>query len=346
MRSGARFMVLATAATLVAACTGATAPVQTIAPPPPLAWPATPDPCGSAVSQLEALANDLAADLTALRPLVVSASFSNAKTLTGARKVSATLTVYGGLEQTMGYCPATRALAQQVAALRKNIEAALVPALNAGMFDDSVERAAAVKLVGLLPKVVAISKTNKSVADTLGIEVQVAQVPASALKPVGSLTPVAGAANPTAQAAAPPGSGTDGSASSGSAATAQAYQASANQTYAIDVPRSLDALTSIDCTGLSGDECYYVSEEGAVWVKLATTSVNAHIAFMNSHPAAQCFLDAYKADRGVAKDVLAALSSWHAGNSGNMRYYSQIFGLRASEVQNFLTEFNSYFADC
>ena len=189
-------MLLALA--LVAACGGqglpsavaAPAPVQTPAPLPSALPPATPNPCLFAATRLAAFSERLAGELAALRPLVVAARFDAARTASGARQVSATLTAYDGLEHAVGGCQATAPLSPRVALLRSSAEATLEKALTAGITDARVERNAAASLLGLLPEVLALSAAATGVADKLGAAVKVAQVPADATRPVGSLPPL------------------------------------------------------------------------------------------------------------------------------------------------------------
>lgn len=128
--------------------------------------------------------------------------------------------------------------------------------------------------------------------------------------------------------------------------TAYSYTNSADRTYGTDVPRSVEGLSSIDCSGMTGEECYYVSQEGATWVKLARASINKHLTFMKRHPAANCFRDAYAADRKTAKSLLSALSGWHAGTAGEMRYQNQRIQAVARAADRFWDKLNSYFKDC
>lgn len=128
--------------------------------------------------------------------------------------------------------------------------------------------------------------------------------------------------------------------------TAVAYQDSAYQTYRIDVARSVDALSWMDCTGMTGEECYAIGMEGATWVRLAKDAINRHLAFMKGHPAATCFRDAYAADKKVASKLLDVLSSWHAGNSGELRYWNQVIGFAYSAASKFVDDLSGYFKDC
>ena len=109
MGNHARLTVLAVVMAVVAACTSqggpsTAVPARTIAPEPSAALLATPNPCLFAVTRLGAFAEELAGELAALRPLVVAARFDAAKTASGARQVSATLTAYEGLESDLQRC--------------------------------------------------------------------------------------------------------------------------------------------------------------------------------------------------------------------------------------------------
>ncbi len=190
MGSRYRLVTLVLAVALVAACGGQAVPSSgptTV----PFATPlVTANQCAAAVTHLGSYTQRLADDLAALRPLVVAAAFDAAATVDAIRLVAATLTAYLGLGQTVRDCEATADLAQRVERLAQSAEATIEPALSARILDSQVERDGAVGLLGLLPEVLALSEAAKSVADTLGVEVAVAQVPEDAAQPVGSLPPL------------------------------------------------------------------------------------------------------------------------------------------------------------
>lgn len=190
MGSRNRLVTLVLAVALVAACGGQAVPSSGPTTEPSATPLVTANPCAAAVTHLGSYTQRLADDLAALRPLVVAATFDAAATIGAIRLVAATLTAYLGLERTVRDCEATADLAQRVERLAQSAEATLEPTLSAGILDSQVERDGAVGLLGLLPEVLALSEASKSVADTLGVEVAVAQVPEDAAQPVGSLPPL------------------------------------------------------------------------------------------------------------------------------------------------------------
>lgn len=151
---------------------------------------ASPSPCTVAVTRLGAFTRLIADDLASLRPLVVAASFDSAETVRATRRVSATLTAYVGLEQSLRTCDATVELAHRVEVLRTGAKATLAMSLSSAIADAQVQRDAAVSLLELLPEVLVLSEAARSVADNLGVALEVAQVPDGAVQPVGSLPPL------------------------------------------------------------------------------------------------------------------------------------------------------------
>jgi hypothetical protein len=193
----ARLASMVMAAVLVAACGGtpASRPAGPGSTPAPSATgagstvPGSSSPCSVAVTYLGALAERLAGDLAALRPLVVAARFDGAETATANRQVSATLTAYAGIEQTLAGCEATAGLAERVAQLRSGAGAILEGSLSAGIRDAQVHWDAAVELLGLMPEVLALSQEANGIAAGLGIDVAVATDPGGAVDPGRSPPP-------------------------------------------------------------------------------------------------------------------------------------------------------------
>ncbi len=181
----ARLVLLAAVTAFAAACGGTSAPTPAPAgasatPAPSLPVQQPTDPCGVAVTHLGALTARMADGLALLRKLVIAASFNGVETAAAIRRVSATLTTYVGLEQTLEGCDATAALAPRVDELRTRAEATLAGSLSARITDDKVHWDGAVGLLGLLPEVLSLSGDAKSVADGLGIDVAVATDPGAA----------------------------------------------------------------------------------------------------------------------------------------------------------------------
>lgn len=353
MGSRARLAYLSLAVVLVSGCSGRAGPPSPS--PISLATPrTTASPCAIAVTHLGAFTGRLAGDLAALRPIVVSKTFRAGDTLSVAREASASLTASGGLERKLQSCEATADLAPRIVNVRVKAETALGTLLTGSMGAAKVQRAAAVVLLGLLPEVLALSKAAKSEADALGVEVAVAEVPAGATKPVGSLLPLSSPTpRPTAKPRATPrptGRPATGSSGSGwtEAAynTAVVYQASAVQTYTEAVPGYIARLMSMERGG-SPDENTALSNEADVLAKLARDSINGHLAFMRSHPAARCFRDAYAADRKLATAYLQYVQPGGFPQSGpTLRMTERRLSDTEAQAQAFFSRFSSYFADC
>ena len=152
---------------------------------------ASTDPCIAAVTGLGPYLQRLASDLAALRPLVLAGTFDPPATKAGVRAVSASLTSLLETDRSLATCRLATNLAVGVGTLRAKVKDPLAAALAASIVDGPAMRAGAVQLLALLPDVLALSKATAGVATTLGLEGAVAQVPADATKPIGSLPPIA-----------------------------------------------------------------------------------------------------------------------------------------------------------
>lgn len=182
-------------ALLIAACGGQSSPSAAGPGDPPSPFGSRPpqassSPCTGAVGQLGAFTRQMAGDLASLRPLVVVPRFDPGAAVTASRRVSATLTAYAGLERTLGACEATIELGQRVETLRASADATLEKAFSTLITDARVQRGAAASLFKLMPEVLALSKAGETVAQALGTGFEIAQVPAGAAQPIGSLPPL------------------------------------------------------------------------------------------------------------------------------------------------------------
>jgi predicted secreted Zn-dependent protease len=146
-------------------------------------------PCRVAVSWLASFTQQTADRLASLRPLIVAKKFESSATISGTRQVSAVLATFLGLDRILKSCDATRELANRVERLRTAAAAPLAKA-QSGKVTTAQVRQAALTLFGLVPEVLAISEAGNSVAASLGIAGQVAQVPKAESKPIGSLAPL------------------------------------------------------------------------------------------------------------------------------------------------------------
>jgi hypothetical protein len=128
---------------------------------------------------------------------------------------------------------------------------------------------------------------------------------------------------------------------------AEAHRASMTQTYKVDVPRSMRALKSYDCTGTTRRECDAYAREAAVWVRVAKNSLGRHLAFMRQNPAAPCFEDAYRRDRSAARTLLREFSDWRVDDPGGMGYRNQRMAIiYAGTLKSYVDRYGSYFRDC
>ena len=99
------------------------------------------------------------------------------------------MTTYADLTPLVGRCDAARDLEGPIAGLSASVETILGGALSASITDAPVQRRAAVSLFALLPEVLALSAAGKAIADTLGLDARLADVPSDANGPIGSLPP-------------------------------------------------------------------------------------------------------------------------------------------------------------
>jgi predicted secreted Zn-dependent protease len=194
MARGVWLAFLALTFALVVACAGQAAPSTTSERPseqPASAAPrTTANPCWGGLTYMEAFSQRMADDLASFRPLVTARSFDIGAAIAVTRRVSATLTAYNGLDERLRPCEQTADLAQRVEALLATLAKTVARSLSAPTTAAQVQRDASVALFKRLPEVLALSKTAKDIADGLALDLAVAQVPASSLRPIGSLTPL------------------------------------------------------------------------------------------------------------------------------------------------------------
>lgn len=155
---------------------------------------------------------------------------------------------------------------------------------------------------------------------------------------------------PPARATAGPGSG------SSWYTTAIAYRDSVLQSYSIDIPNGVLGAEQATCASIEPDgsctpeERAAVTQAEALHFEVATKSLSAHLAFMSSNPPAQCFRDAYTADRKIANAWLGLLlpgTSWASlGNNPEGRALQTEIDAATSQTNTFLRELSGYFTDC
>ncbi len=184
--------------------------------------------------------DQFAVNLAALRPLVVAKRFDAVATVNATRQVSAVLTAYDGLEQRLGSCEATSELIDGVKSIRKSARALLERVQAPGISDAGV-RKAAVSLVGLLPKALALSKAGVGVANGLGIAMQVAEVPKGSTKVIGALPALTTPKPNASPIPTPPARATPRPASS-------SIQTTTTREFAGYGVRASDAITRVSAT--------------------------------------------------------------------------------------------------
>lgn len=153
--------------------------------------------------------------------------------------------------------------------------------------------------------------------------------------------------SPTPQAPAPtPVTGWDEEAYT----TALAYLDSLDATYPLVSARVIELAYFGGCLpGSAVEECAAAREAGALLADPATAALNRHVAFMDSNPAAPCFVDAYAADRALADRYLGWLATWAPlGGDGTPAGRAQL--QRAEQLnadfRAFFAAVDGYFADC
>ncbi len=139
---------------------------------------------------MEAFSQRVADDLALLRPIITAPTFDSGAAVTIVRRVSANLTAFNGLDESLRGCDATADLAQRAETLLATLANAVKGFLSAPVRSAQVQRNAAVAAFGLLPEVLALSQTAKDIADGLALDLTVAHVGAGADQPLGSLAPL------------------------------------------------------------------------------------------------------------------------------------------------------------
>ena len=324
MGSRVRLASLALVFALVAACTGqaassAAAPAsstQSAA----IAARASASPCAVGLTLLEAFTQRLADDLASLRPLATAVNFDSAKTVDAIRRVSATMTTFAGLDESLQACDLTGDLAKQVEALTASVEDAVTGSLSVSIKAAQAQRDAGVALFALLPQVLTVSEDGQAIADDLALGLAVAHVPDGATNPIGSLAPLPTPTprptpRPTARPKPKPTAVAGSGASSGSGwtsaakITATAYKTDAYATYdsAVREANYEMAVAGFQDPGLTAAE--RSARVAAAKMQAAYNLmlvINSHFGFMNSNRPAACFADAYAADIKVGNAIWAA----------------------------------------
>jgi hypothetical protein len=132
--------------------------------------------------------------------------------------------------------------------------------------------------------------------------------------------------------------------------TTDAFEASVLQTYGIDVPTAIDALWGLEIyvPGRTPEEIAADKAYAKLVFTPAVNSINSLLAFMNTHPAATCFANAYMAARSIAKTWLSYLQSYdYPGDitpSGRQAAYA--WTAARSTMDTFVAHLPSYFSAC
>ena len=132
--------------------------------------------------------------------------------------------------------------------------------------------------------------------------------------------------------------------------TAVAWQSSASATYLGTLRSTLWSLAYMDSCGpgRTPAECAAGRAEGAVELAPAKTLLALHLSWMNKHPAARCFQDAYAADRAVASAYGAWIAGWWPSGDYTPGGRAQLLDLENIDVKadTFFSITAAYFSDC
>jgi Peptidase A4 family len=146
--------------------------------------------CQTSVRFLAAFADRFGGQLVGLRPLIVTTPFDSGATWTEISAMASTLRDYEGLEDKAAACPTTSAMSKIVATLRERAKASIDRSAAGSVNDNLVQRAAAADLYVLVPDVLALARSVKTAAASIGLDGQTALADTSP-KPLGSLAPLA-----------------------------------------------------------------------------------------------------------------------------------------------------------
>ena len=131
--------------------------------------------------------------------------------------------------------------------------------------------------------------------------------------------------------------------------TANAYQDHAFSTYGT-VANNVSELYGYACDvpGKTEEEIAACIEEALLYRNPARSAIKRHLTWMDSHPAARCFRDAYSADRKLAAVWLDVLSGTVFGNelTGQGRAKIIEYDETLRRTQTFLNRLSGYFDDC
>jgi hypothetical protein len=320
-------------ALVVAACgSQPTEPSRSPAPAGSVAARAAAGTCPLAVAQLRALTDGLAGDLSNLSGPIKQKPFSATEAAVANFRVSATVTAFKdeGIAANLASCEATADLAPRVTKVLTTAVAAVEQAQAASITNASAQRAAGVKLLGLLPEVLALGKANEVAANTLGLPNDVAVVPGSA-DPGSSVGP----------AKTPPLTGGSSPAPAGGTWT-DAANAYLNDTFA--TYRDVSARAA----ALSGTGTPTPSATPAELADGIRQALSGHLVYMDGHRARGCYSNAYATDRSLAGQWDALLETGVLPSDATPEGQAAAQGFEAAQTRtsSFLTQMASFFETC
>lgn len=313
---------------------------------------ATPNPCKQGLTHLGGFTAQLAKNLDALRPLVVSARFDSPHTANANAQVTTTINTYrrAAITTALEACPSTRELAATTDGLMQKAESILMTLDGAGIHSGEAQRATAAGLYGLLPDVLTLAANGRSVAAELGVptdgEIALAYEPVGALPPLPTPMPRPTPPPPRATPRPVAGGGGSGSSGSGSGSAANkrvvdAYYQRIEATYPIlafsgdggatcGSPGHLDP----DLNGETRAACqtYFEAQHKAL------EAIPDHRRWIDDHPLA-CLSDAYSADLALLNYVEPIVMFGFVPTDTSYRDVQ-------SRIDTFIKRLPAYVSDC
>ena len=292
----------------------------------------------------------MAEALTGLRPAITAWRFDGYAAEVATRHVSQIVTSNAGLAAIVRSCRALSDVGDQVDALVLQADKALDKAQGAP--NARGQRKATAKLFALLPAVFALSRDAIAAAETLSIAIAPVTIPDEAGDPLGSLPPLTVDNDATPPPSTPRPTTGDSARSTGW--TKSTYDTALG--WAADVRTSYAATAGLwavlDFGGCgprsTRDECAAAGRAVATELKPIDSALSAHLDWMRAHPPAECFKDAYSADRKVATLYMDWIARWDALGEWTREGATNGADLRdadSAEV-SFRSAINGFFSDC
>lgn len=313
------------------------------------------DGCRVAFTRAGGAFQRMANGLASLRPVILDSRFDAWEALQAIRRISALVAFDSSLQTETLDCDQTTELTSAFEELRRRASLAVARALSLPINDAHGLRDAAVDLFSLLPDFLALSKLAEHAAVDRGYQVAFADVGADAAAPLGSLPPLETKPSPRPTSGSAGGGSTTGGGSTAGGWTVTAYNtAVAWRDQVWSTYSTTPTLWSLAYDGGCGpgqtpEECNAAREDGEAQMAPIKSALTKHLAWMDKHPAATCFRDAYAADRRIAKAYLDWIANWGPyGGEGTGQGRAQIYALADADAlaDAFFSKTSAYFSDC